>query len=268
MKNYRAFFVLILLLSSMILWAAVKPGEYFNKSDINNQTTVDHQVFQDILNTYLDNNDPSGINKFDYKRVSQEDKKVLNNYLKYLSDTVVTKLNKDEQMAYWINMYNALTINTILEKYPVDSIKDIKSGIFTPGPWKLKLITVEKIELSLNDIEHSILRPIWKDKRIHYAVNCASIGCPNLSKSVYLSENLNKMLDNAAADYINHPRAVTFENNKLLLSSIYNWYKDDFGTKEELLKHLADYSEENMREKLLSWKGSIKYRYDWNLNAP
>lgn len=268
MKKNRAFFILILLLSSALLWAAVDPEEYFNKSDINNQTTVDHQVFQDILNTYLDNDDPSGINKFDYKRVSQGDKKALNNYLQQLSEVVVTKLNKDEQMAYWINMYNALTINTILEKYPVDSIKEIKSGIFSSGPWKLKLITVENIELSLNNIEHSILRPIWKDRRIHYAVNCASIGCPNLSKSVYSAEKLDEMLDAAAADYINHPRGVNFKNNKLILSSIYNWYKDDFGTKQELLAHLSKYTLGNNKEKLLSWKGSIKYGYDWNLNKP
>ncbi|MCK5672795.1 MAG: DUF547 domain-containing protein [Spirochaetales bacterium] len=268
MKKNRAFFVLILLLSSMILWAANDPGEYFNKSDINNEIEVDHQVFQDILNTYLDNNDPSGINKFDYKRVSQGDKKALKTYLNYLAEIKITQLNKDEQMAYWINMYNALTIDTILDKYPVDSIKDIKSGIFTPGPWKLKLITVENIELSLNDIEHSILRPIWKDKRIHYAVNCASIGCPNLSKSVYSAENLDQMLDAAAYDYINHQRGVSFENNKLILSSIYNWYEDDFGTKKELLEHLASYSVGSNKDKLLSWKGSIKYGYDWDLNAP
>lgn len=268
MKKIRALSILILFLSATLLWAAVDPGEYFNKSGINSQEKVDHQIFQNLLDTYLDNTNSSGINSFDYKSVSSGDKKALKNYLDYLADIKITKFNKDEQMAYWINMYNALTIDTILDKYPVDSIKDIKSGIFTPGPWKLKLITVENIELSLNDIEHSILRPIWKDKRIHYAVNCASIGCPNLSKSVYLAENLNEMLDAAASDYINHPRGVSFENNKLILSSIYNWYEDDFGTKEELLKHLADYSEGSMRDKLLSWTGSIKYRYDWNLNSP
>ncbi len=268
MKKNRTFLVLLLLLSAALLWAAVDTGEYFNKSNINNQEKVDHQIFQNLLDTYLDNTNSSGINRFDYKSVSSGDKKAFKNYLNYLSDINITKFNKDEQMAYWINMYNALTIDTILDKYPVDSIKDIKSGIFTPGPWKLKLITVENIELSLNDIEHSILRPIWKDKRIHYAVNCASMGCPNLSKSVYLSENLNEMLDAAASDYINHPRGVSFENNKLLLSSIYNWYEDDFGTKEELLEHLASYSEGRNKEKLLTWKGSIKYGYDWDLNAP
>ncbi len=268
MKKNRTLLVSILFLFSTILCAAADPGDYFEKSDPDNTEIVNHQSFQDIINTYLDDNNSSGINKFNYKNVSSNDKKALKDYLKYLSNIKVTKLNKDEQMAYWINMYNALTIEVILDNYPVESIKDIKSGIFTPGPWKLKLITVNNIELSLNDIEHSILRPIWKDKRIHYAVNCASMGCPNLGKTVYSADTLNEMLEMAASDYINHPRGVKFENNKLILSSIYNWYKDDFGTKSDLLQHLSEYAEGTLKNKLLTWTGSIKYGYDWELNAP
>lgn len=267
MNNKISSLILIIILTSRLLWAASDPGNHFKQSSTNNQEKVDHQIFQNLLNTYLYDDTASGINKFDYNSVSGADRKALEDYLKYLSDIIITKHNKDEQMAYWINMYNALTIDIILKKYPVDSIKDIKSGIFTPGPWKLKLITVEETELSLNDIEHSILRPIWKDKRIHYAVNCASIGCPNLSKYIYSAENLEAMLETAATDYINHDRGVKFENNKLILSSIYNWYKDDFGTKGELLEHLAGYTKGNNKEKLLSWNGSIKYGYDWELNA-
>ena len=268
MERNRTLLVIILFLISSFLWAAAEPGEYFKNSNQNNPERVNHQAFQDLLNLYLNDNNSTGINRFDYGGVSGKDKNKLKNYLKYLSNIKITDFNKNEQMAYWINMYNALTVDTILWKYPVDSIKDIKSGLFTPGPWKLKLITVENIELSLNDIEHSILRPIWKDKRIHYAVNCASLGCPNLSKTVYSSGSLNKMLDSAAVDYINHTRGVNFENNKLILSSIYNWYKDDFGTKKKLLEHLADYAEDKLKEKILSWTGSIKYGYDWELNAP
>jgi hypothetical protein len=268
MKNNSVLLVSILLFFVSVLWAAADPGEYFKQSDTGSQEIVDHHNFQVILNKYLDDNNSSGINRFDYNRVSVSDKKELKNYLKYLSNINVTNLNKDEQMAYWINMYNSLTIDVILDNYPVGSIKDIKSGIFTPGPWKLKLITVERMELSLNDIEHTILRPIWKDKRIHYSVNCASIGCPDLSKTVYSAGTLDKMLDAAAYDYINHPRGVYFENNKLILSSIFKWYDDDFGTKKDLLKHLADYAEAGLKEKLLSWTGSIKYGYDWNLNSP
>jgi hypothetical protein len=268
MKKNITVLVSILLLSSTLLWAAADPGDYFKKSDPGNTEIVNHQSFQDILNTYLDDNNASGINRFIYKSVSSIDKKALKDYLKYLSNIKVTKLNKNEQMAYWINMYNALTIDVILDNYPVKSIKDIKSGIFTPGPWKLMLITVDDIELSLNDIEHSILRPIWKDKRIHYAVNCASLGCPNLSKSVYSADSLEKMLNTAATDYINHPRGVKIENNKLILSSIYKWYKDDFGSKNDLLQHLDEYAKGSLKDKLLSWTGSIKYGYDWELNAP
>lgn len=261
--------VLIFIFSVPALWAAADPGAYFRQADNSSTIEVDHGVFQKILDTYLDDHHSSGINRFDYKNVSKSDRKALKNYLAYLSGIKVTSLNKNEQMAYWINMYNALTIDVILDHYPVKSIKEIKSGLFSPGPWKLKLITVENVQLSLNDIEHKILRPIWKDKRIHYTVNCASIGCPNLRKTVYTASNLDSMLDAAAAEYINHPRGVHFEGNNLILSSIYKWYASDFGTRKELLKHLASFTTDKaVKEKLLTWDGSIKYQYNWNLNTP
>ena len=107
-----------------------------------------------------------------------------------MSDLTITDYNKKEQLAYWINLYNSLTIKVVLEHYPVKSIKEIKlSGIFKPGPWKKELVIIEGKKLSLDNIEHDILRPIWKDNRVHYAVNCASIGCPNLQNSAFTAKN-------------------------------------------------------------------------------
>ena len=251
---------------SLTLFAVENPTLYFDKYDNSSKVILDHSTFAKLLSTYLDTKHPSGINRFDYKRVSSEDIDQLKSYISYLSKVKVTSLNKNEQMAYWINMYNALTIKVILDNYPVDSIRKISSGLFSPGPWKLKLITVEGFNLTLNQIEHEILRPIWKDKRIHYAVNCANIGYPNLLITPFTGTNVNNQLDFAAKTYIQHPRGLTIDGNTLRLSSIYKWYKEDFGIKQDLLKHLAEYSADSKKESILNWKGSIKYSYDWNLN--
>ena len=121
-----------------------------------------------------------GVNRIAYAKVSEADRKRLQDYLSALSAVSISEFSRDEQRPYWINLYNALTVNVVLEHYPVDSIRDISisPGWFSIGPWKKKLIQVEGEEISLDDIEHRILRPIWKDPRIHYAVNCA---CPGMS---------------------------------------------------------------------------------------
>ena len=119
----------------------------------------------------------------------------------------------------------------MLSHFPLASIGDINisPGLFVRGPWGAKILTVEGEKLSLDDIEHRILRPIWKDNRVHYALNCASLGCPNLQPTAYTSENSEALLDNGARDFINHPRGVSIQKGKLQVSSIYVWFQEDFG---------------------------------------
>ena len=121
--------------------------------------------------------------------------------------------------------------------------------------------------LSLNDIEHRILRPIWQDARLHYAVNCASIGCPNLATTAYTADNVNEMLDAAAVAYINHPRGVTVNNGRLKISSIYDWFAIDFGDNEAaIIAHLQQYANEELRAQLNEIADISDYDYDWSLN--
>jgi hypothetical protein len=129
-------------------------------------------------------------------------------------------------------------------------------------------VKVNGTDLSLDDIEHGILRPIWKDPRIHYAVNCASMGCPNLAPEAYKAANLESMLENAARSYINHPRGLSRDGNRLLLSSIYSWYAEDFGGREGLKEHLLRYADDETRTMIEGSSGGFKYGYDWSLNAP
>ena len=239
-------------------------------SDETSTERIDHSEWQAILNTYLDANHPSGVNRFDYAALkdSPEDRQALGKYLQSLSAIDPRSHSRDEQMAYWINLYNALTVFVIVPRFPVDSIKDIKSGLIDFGPWNLELFPLQDEKLTLNQIEHGILRPIWRDPRIHYAVNCASIGCPNLAAKAYSAERLEDMLEAAAREYVNHPRGAQVVGGELLISSIYDWYKVDFcGTDAGVLAHISQYAEPELKAELARFE-AFDDDYDWNINAP
>ena len=236
-----------------------------------NSFTVDHRTWDALLDKYLITNDPTGINLFRYGAVTTLDRAALEMYLEELLAVKVSGLSRPEQKAYWINLYNSLTVNTILGHYPVGSIMDINisPGFFSRGPWDAKLVRIEDQKISLNDIEHRILRPIWKDPRIHYAVNCAALGCPNLQERAFVPEGMDQMLDEAAVEFINHSRGVSLDNKgKLTLSSIYKWFREDFGEDlDELLEHIHRYASDELKDKLpADGKMKVKYKYDWILN--
>lgn len=234
----------------------------------NSTVHVDHDLWGKFLNTYLVAGSHGNASLIRYAQVTPEDKIALKKYLDIMSALPISQLNRAEQKASWINVYNALTVQIVLEHYPVNSIKDIRSSWLSSGPWDLKLFTIEGERLSLNDIEHRILRPIWHDNRLHYAINCASIGCPNLQPQPFSAENSEMMLNQGAYDFINSPRAVRFVNGTLILSRIYDWFKTDFGTNtQQRLHHLQQYATPTLASKLQHYHGSIDYTYDWRLNA-
>jgi len=237
--------------------------------DPTSTQVVDKIVWNKLLNKYLVTNHSSGINLFRYGKVSTEDRKKLSEYIGYLQQVLVSILNNEEQKAYWINLYNALTVKTILDHYPVKSILDIdiSPGFFSNGPWGAKLLTIEGEKVSLNDIEHRILRPIFNDNRIHYAVNCASIGCPNLQQEAFTTKNMDVLLEKGAYAYINSPRGAQIVKGRLHVSSIYKWFKVDFGgSNESVVKHLLQYSEGELAEALRNYNKGFNYDYDWSLN--
>jgi hypothetical protein len=270
----RIFIILTtlgLLLFASNLTAAPKADLWprWGSHDPASTTTVDHTAWDRFLSRYLVTNHPSGINRVRYGEVTSVDRGELESYIESLQGTPVSRLNRDEQMAYWINLYNAVTVDLILDHYPVSSITkiDLSSGLFSKGPWEAKLLEVEGEEISLNDVEHRILRPIWRDPRVHYAVNCASIGCPNLQSRAYTAVNLEVLLEKGAREYVNHPRGASFQGKKLLLSSIYDWFQEDFdGSEEGVLRHLRRHAAPELAGKLEEYSGRIGYEYDWSLN--
>ncbi len=270
----RSFASIVVFLSyAVFAWVllgvsqAADLDQYFSRNDPSATMTVDHSPWQRILTRYVVPS-PDGINLFAYGRVSAADRKALKAYLAKLQGVKVTALKGDEQRAFWINLYNALTIDVVLDHYPVKSIRDISlGGFFTVGPWKKELVAVEGRKLSLDNIEHDILRKVWRDPRVHYAVNCASMGCPNLMATPFTAAALDRMLTQGARDYVNHPRGARVNGGKLYLSQIYSWYRKDFGTTDaEVIGHLAMYAEPKLKKQLTGIDTIAGYDYDWSLN--
>ena len=242
----------------------------WDDSDETNESLIDHSAWQSILDEYLTTDDPSGIYLFDYAALKEdsEDLGTLRTYLISLTSLDPRGYSKAEQFPYWVNLYNALTVHVVVGRYPVESIRDIKTSLINWGPWDKELITIAEQKLTLNNIEHGILRPIWKDPRIHYAVNCASLGCPNLARQAYTSANTEDLLELSAKDYINHPRGASVVNGQLTLSSIYDWFNEDFGGSFESLKaHLKQYASAELAAQLDDYT-DFDHDYDWSLNAP
>ena len=239
-----------------------------------NREVIDHSAWGIILKKYLvtsqltmESSAPVGINLLQYGGVSKIDYDLLKIYLTTLEGIPISSFSRPEQRAFWINLYNAATVNLILEHYPVESITNISFSFFSFGPWDEELLTIEGEELSLNDIEHRILRPIWQDPRIHYALNCASMGCPNLQPLAFTAKNTDSLLETGASEYINHPRGAKKEDKKLWLSKIFEWYQDDYGGNEAgVLIHIQKYAKENLANSLYEDELEIEYHYDWRLN--
>ncbi len=240
--------------------------------DAQSTEVIDHSAWQSVLDDYLVVREP-GASNFDYERATSDGGAArVDAYVTMLTNIAIDDFNRDQQMAYWINLYNALTVKVVLDHYPVDSIRDIdiSPGLFSSGPWGKKLITVEGRTLSLDDIEHRILRPIWGDARIHYVVNCASIGCPALAETAYDAESLEAQLDQAAKGFINHPRAVRRnQDGEWVLSSLFDWYRDDFGKSDaDFINHLNRFAGPELAG-MLGNAGELDiadYAYDWALN--
>ncbi len=261
------FLGVIFMLSTTLFAQNFK--QKFSVSNQSSTATIDHGAWNDFLQKYIVATpfgpDKSTINLVNYKKVSGPDKAKLDGYIKSLESVKISQYNKDVQMAYWINLYNSVTVQVILDNYPVTSIKKIKSSLLKSGPWSLELVKVEGTTLTLDNIEHDILRPIWQDPRTHYAVNCASISCPNLATLAYTGDNLDKMLESGAHDYINSSRGIQKEGGNYVLSSIYKWFKEDFGdTKKNLVKHLNQYLDTPLTAS--ESQASFKYDYDWDIN--
>jgi len=212
---------------------------------------VDYKPWDALLKKHVSNDglvDYAGFNK---------DITELNIFLKNLSlEQPSEKWTEEQLLSYYINSYNAYTIALILQHYPLKSIKEIDR------PWGKKFIPINGKTYSLNDIEHDILRKM-NDPRIHFAINCASISCPDLMPFAYTPEKLNMQLDQVSKSFINGPKNQ-LSKDEVKLSEIFKWYKEDFvdGNRQMLIDYISKYSNVS-----LDPKAKVSFlNYDWNLN--
>lgn len=219
--------------------------------------------------------EPDGVSRVDYARwhANAEDRAALDSYIVDLATRRPSRMERAEAYAYWGNLYNAVTLKIVLDRYPVASIRDIKSDAWLDpraytGPWRQQRVTVEGRRLSLDDIEHEIMRPTFKDPRVHYVVNCASYGCPNLMSRAWRAATLEVDLEAAARAFVNHPRGVAIlPNGGLRVSSIYKWFIADFGGDDAgLLAHFRRYAEGPLARHLAGTPRITEDAYDWSLN--
>ena len=274
-------FVLISVISAVLFLntapasAKTGPASFWEAADETSSKEIDHGPWQRILDVYLRVRS-SGVNRFDYAalKTNASDRLKLAGYLDHLQRLDPRDYSRAEQKAYWINLYNSLTVKLVVDAYPVDSIRDIcedrASGSRCAGPWNEKHAKVAGRDLTLDNVENDILRPVWKDSLVHYGLSCASYGCPSLLQTAFTAKNTEKLLFAAAGEYVNHPRGVNFiENDLIVVSSIYRWYSEDFGKGErDVIRHLHRYADEKLAKRLENFRGTVDYDYDWSLNRP
>ena len=211
-------------------------------AEMPSSTPPNHKDYDAILKKYVD--DKGMVN---YAAL-RKDREPLRNYLSNLAKNAPnSNWTKNEKLAYWINAYNAYTLDLILENYPLESIKDLGSKIQVPfvnTAWDIKFIEIAGKKYDLNNIEHGIIRNNFDEPRIHFALVCAAVSCPRLRNEAYLAEMLDEQLTAAAQDFLSDSDKNLITNSrKVSLSKIFSWYGGDFKKKMSMVEYINKYSE-------------------------
>ncbi len=221
---------------------------------------VDHGIYAALLEKYVKN----GV--VDYNGFKHDETR-LDQYLNLLEETDTKNLSQGEQFAFYINAYNAWTIKLILTGYPgVKSIKDL--GSIFKSPWKKQIAQIDGGVVTLDYIEHDILRPRFKDSRVHFAINCAAKSCPPLRPEPYRADILDRQLDEMARAFINDPRSNRLEGQTLYVSSIFKWFREDFH--DDVVGFFIKYAQGDLKNRLKDRRSELKVAYldyDWSLNG-
>jgi len=228
---------------------------------------IDHSMFDGLLNKYVDGD---GYVNYTAWKQSSRDWQALRNYLVQLSRASrKQQAGRAARLAFWINAYNAVTIDGILQEYPTSSIRKHTSKFGGYNIWKDLPLLVGNQPYSLNDIEHKILRKMG-EPRIHFAIVCASVGCPRLMNEAYTAKKLDSQLAKNARDFFSRRQNLQYDANSgtLHLSSILKWFGSDFGSSEaERLAAIRSYLPPAYQKLVANQRVKVKYLdYDWNLN--
>ena len=240
---------------------------------------VDHTTWNVLLQKHVHGINNGNGTQVDYAGIAKE-QEILQQYLHQMSSITVTEFDnwpKSEKLAFLINAYNAWTVALVLTQYPdLSTIKDL--GSFFQTPWEKSFIPLLGKERSLDDIEHNLIRGSgrYNDPRIHFAVNCASIGCPALRAEAYRGEHLEEQLENAARNFLQDRQRNRYENDTLKISSLFKWYTKDFAQSwrgAKTLDHFLSFYHDSLQipaNQLARLKNGdiirVYLEYDWDLN--
>jgi len=226
-----------------------KPMESTSKTIISTQS-FNHSVWDGLLKEYV-----SIDGRVNYEGLRQS-KGILRDYISSLGANIPDESwSKEDELAYWMNAYNAMTVDLILRNLPLESIKDIAN------PWDQRLWKLDDKWYNLEEIEHQILRKM-KDPRIHFGINCASFSCPPLMNEAFTSEAVDSQLDHLTRSFINDTERNTISENSIEISKIFSWFAKDFKTEGTIIDFLNKYSTITINSKA---RKSYK-KYDWSLN--
>lgn len=243
---------------TLVFAAAVLVSCFGVKKVKSDAKPVTHELWNDLLQKHV--TDDGCVN---YKGFIKDSTK-LNEYLQLLSEHHPNdSWTKNERFAYWINAYNAFTIQIVIRNYPLQSIKDIGGGVYRINTtWAIKFIEIEGQEYSLDNLEHDILRPRFKDARVHVAVNCASESCPPLFNKAFTADKLENQLDSLFTAFLKNETRNKITSDKVELSKIFSWFKGDFKRDGGTLQYLNKYSPVTINE-----DAEVSYlEYKWGLN--
>jgi hypothetical protein len=222
---------------------------------------VDYSIYAELLNKHVND---AMVSYAGFKK----DEAKFDEFLKLLEGVDTSKLSRDEHMAFYINAYNAWTIKLILTEYPgIKSIRDI-GNIFS-SPWGKEIVRIEGKVLTLDNLEHDILRPKFKDARVHFAINCAALSCPPLISEPYTGARLQEQLQSNAVAFINNPKSNYLKGDELYVSRIFKWFSEDFDD-GDILGYVTKFAQGDLKQKLLQGKDEIGLEYldyDWSLNG-
>ncbi len=222
-------------------------------------------TFSNLLKTYVVD---SGFVDYDAWKANPEDVAKLQGFIGEMADYDSSDLTGDEELAFWINAYNAITLNEVLKRYPLESVRPRFLGLPVTTFFTKKEHTVNGEAYSLDDIENNVLRKLG-EPRIHFAINCASTSCPVLRPEAYRAEVLGQQLDEQAVTFVNDPARNRFdaETKQASLSKIFDWFKKDFDAVGGVPSYLSQFATGDAKTVLESDQLSIEYlTYNWALN--
>ena len=265
MNRLSLLLPLVVLLGGCLSNASVQTVE--PAEAVTAPATFDHSAFTAVLQHVVD-----GRGFVDYAALAA-DPSPLVAYLRRLAATDPANLSDADRLAFWLNTYNAYTLQLIVDYYPVESIRDVVGGLFGPlvnSPFKVEFVTVGGEVITLDEVEHGTIRKEFDEPRIHFALVCAAVSCPPLRAEAYVGDRLDAQLDDQARRFLHNDakNRVPADEDTIALSKIFSWFGGDFGgTDDALQAFIAPYFDGDVRAKLERGAYDVDFlSYNWSLN--